>query len=114
MHSKKLAAHFESNPEDLQMLRHDKPLTKTRKLAHLAHVPTYLKPETDGATAEVAAIGSSSRRLPEKRRKLYGGKGKHAKSKRDPLKSFKSAGGPKQRKGRKAAKARAGAKPTGS
>ena len=94
LHSKKLAAHFEENPNDLAMLRHDKPLSVVRKQPHLEHVPSYLKPETEGATANVAAVGSSARRLHAggKRRKLYGGKGKHDKLKRDPLRSFRGGG----------------------
>ena len=92
LHSKKLQAHFEQNPDDLELLRHDKPLHLTKKQPHLAHVPTYLKPETEGATESVAAVGSSARRMANsgKRRKLFGGGGgKHAKNKRDPLRSFK-------------------------
>ena len=76
LHSKKLAAHFDANPDDLHILKHDKPLATARRQAHLAHVPTYLKPDTEGATATVAAVGSSARRMAHgnKRRKLYGGK----------------------------------------
>ena len=102
LHSKKLAAHFEANPDDLAMLRHDKPLAVTRKQAHLAHVPTYLKPETEGATASVAAVGSSARRMAsgKSKRKLYGSQGKHAKNKRDPLRNFSAdkRGGPKRKR----------------
>jgi len=92
IHSKKLAAHFDANPEDLKMLRHDQPLATARKQAHLTNVPTYLKPETEGATETVAAVNSASRRAAGatgKRRKLYGGK--RAKTK-DPLRSFKGKG----------------------
>ena len=101
LHSKKLAAHFDANPDDLEILRHDKPLAVARKQPHLAHVPTYLKPETEGATETVAAVGSSVHRLKAagKRRKLYGGGGKHAKNKRDPLRSFQ--GGKKGRKSKR-------------
>ena len=94
LHSKRLAAHFEANPDDLALLKHDKPLSLTRKQPHLAHVPNYLRPETEGATEAVAAVGSSARRLAHtgKRRKLFGGGGKHAKQKRDPLRAFRAAG----------------------
>ena len=55
-----------------------------------AHVPSYLKPETEGATETISAVGSSARRLKGlKKRKLYGG-GKHAK-KKDPLRNFQGA-----------------------
>jgi ATP-dependent RNA helicase DDX56/DBP9 len=102
LHSKKLTAHFEANPDDLELLRHDKPLAVTRKQPHLTNVPSYLKPETEGATEAVAAVGSSARRLAGggKRRKLFGGGGKHAKNKRDPLRSFRG-GASKKPSGKK-------------
>ena len=93
LHSKALTAHFEANPDDLTVLKHDRPLATARTQPHLAHVPTYLKPETEGATETVAAVGSSSRRMMlmgGKKRKLYGGK--KGKSK-DPLRGFRAAGG---------------------
>lgn len=61
IHSKKLEEHFAANPDDLQVLKHDGALSTVRKQAHLANVPAYLKPETQGATDEVAAVASSSR-----------------------------------------------------
>ena len=83
--------------QDLELLRHDKPLNTARKLPHLAHVPTYLKPESEGATASVAAVGSSARRLKSgKGRKLYGGKRAKDKAKKDPLRNFQ--GGKKGKK----------------
>ena len=94
LHSKKLASHFEANPDDLEMLRHDRPLSTVRKQPQLAHVPAYLKPEVDGATESVAAVGSSSRRLKDQRgnkKRLYGSKKKG----KDPLRSFKGKSGKK-------------------
>ena len=35
-------AHFEDNPRDLQVLRHDKVLQPTRVQPHLKHIPSYL------------------------------------------------------------------------
>jgi len=35
-------AHFEQNPRDLQMLRHDRTLQPTRVQPHLQHIPPYL------------------------------------------------------------------------
>ena len=46
IHSKRLEAHFVSNPDDLNLLKHDRPLATARKQEHLANVPTYLKPDT--------------------------------------------------------------------
>ena len=45
----------------LQVLKHDSALSTVRKQAHLSNVPSYLKPETQGATAQVAAVTGSSR-----------------------------------------------------
>ncbi len=106
LHSKKLAEHFDANPHDLEMLRHDKPLATARVQPHLTHVPSYLKPDTQGATEQVSAVGSSARRVQRasgKARKLYAGK---RAGKKDPLKNFRTGGskgngrkgGSKQRK----------------
>ena len=70
------------------MLKHDSALSTVRKQAHLANVPSYLKPETQGATAEVAAVTGSSRerfgKAGAKARK--DGKDRRAKG-RDPLRT---------------------------
>ncbi|KAI0796043.1 P-loop containing nucleoside triphosphate hydrolase protein [Abortiporus biennis] len=44
MNSDKLKAHFEDNPNDLEYLKHDKPLHPTRIQSHMKHVPKYLLP----------------------------------------------------------------------
>lgn len=36
---------FESNPRDLQVLRHDKQLGTVKRQAHLADVPDYIVPD---------------------------------------------------------------------
>lgn len=99
IHSKKLEEHFAANPDDLQVLKHDSALSTVRKQAHLANVPSYLKPETQGATAVVAAVASSSRdrlgRAGAKARK----DDRRAKG-RDPLKSAgKGKGGGVKKRG---------------
>jgi ATP-dependent RNA helicase DDX56/DBP9 len=43
--SDKLKAHFEDNPNDLEFLKHDKPLHPTRVQSHMKHVPKYLIPK---------------------------------------------------------------------
>jgi ATP-dependent RNA helicase DDX56/DBP9 len=97
LHSKKLAAHFEANPDDFEMLKHDRPLATLKKQTQLAHVPTYLKADTDGATESVAAVGSSARRMARKsakggkHKKLYGKK-RGSKKNADPLRSMKFHG----------------------
>ncbi|CCM00759.1 uncharacterized protein FIBRA_02799 [Fibroporia radiculosa] len=51
-----IQAHFEDNPNDLEYLRHDKPLHPTRVQPHMKHVPKYLLPRitpVSGSGAEV-------------------------------------------------------------
>ena len=43
LNSQRLASHFEENPEDLSLLKHDITLSKQRPLPHLTHLPTYLR-----------------------------------------------------------------------
>ena len=91
LHSKKLSAHFEANPDDLEMLRHDRPLSTARKQPQLAHVPAYLKPDTEGATESVSMVGHAAKRIKDRsKRRLYG-KGKKGKVK-DPLRHFQGGG----------------------
>ena len=81
--------------DDLDALRHDKPLATVRRQPHLENVPAYLKPDTEGATAAVAPV--ASRRLPRDGRKTrrpasaFGGGG--SKRRKDPLQTFKGGGG---------------------
>jgi len=59
-----------------------------RKQPHLENVPSYLKPETEGATATVAPVASRRRGGREdKRPNSFGGKGE--KRRKDPLQTFK-------------------------
>ncbi|KAJ4714676.1 DEAD-box ATP-dependent RNA helicase [Melia azedarach] len=92
LNSEKLKAHFEVNPRDLDLLKHDKDLSKRPADPHLRDVPDYLlDPTTKEACKMVklarAAMGNknSSRR--------QGARKKFRKS--DPLKSF-SAEAPKR------------------
>lgn len=91
MHSKRLSEHFDANPRDLEALRHDKPLATIRKQPHLENVPSYLKPDTEGATAPVAPV-ASRRRAPRDGGKRAGFGGKGAKRRKDPLQTFKGGG----------------------
>ncbi|KAH1082503.1 hypothetical protein J1N35_022264 [Gossypium stocksii] len=93
LNSEKLKSHFEVNPRDLDLLKHDKVLSKEPPAPHLRDVPDYLLDQkTRDASKMVkltrAAMGDnkSSRR--------QGAKKRFRKS-RDPLKSF-SAEAPKR------------------
>ena len=90
MHSKKLAEHFESNPKDLDALKHDKPLATLRKQPHLENVPSYLKPATEGATGTVAAVTSRRRGRPEGKGRSAGLASGGAKKRVDPLRTFRA------------------------
>ncbi|EFX73929.1 hypothetical protein DAPPUDRAFT_109408 [Daphnia pulex] len=46
MQSKKLRSHFENNPNDMGILRHDKALHTVRIQSHLKDVPDYIIPPT--------------------------------------------------------------------
>lgn len=85
LNSEKLKAHFEVNPRDLDLLKHDKVLSKKPPAPHLRDVPDYLlDPTTQEASKFVklarAAMGNTnSARRPSK---------KKFKKNKDPLKTF--------------------------
>ena len=57
---------------------------------HLANVPTYLKPDTENATASVASVGASKRAHAIGKRRAIFSKG--GKKRSDPLHSFRGGG----------------------
>ena len=85
----RLKSHFEANPRDLDLLKHDKLLSKTAPAPHLKDIPEYLvDPKTQEASKMVklarAAMGNSrrsrgGRNNANKKRSREGG---------DPLKNF--------------------------
>ncbi|KAL6961308.1 RNA helicase, partial [Sarracenia purpurea var. burkii] len=82
----RLKAHFQDNPKDLDLLKHDKVLSKKAPALHLRDVPEYLlDPTTQEASKIVklarAAMGNAS----SARRKAFKGKFRNG---RDPLKTF--------------------------
>ncbi|KAF3794193.1 DEAD-box ATP-dependent RNA helicase 16 [Nymphaea thermarum] len=87
LNSEKLKAHFEHNPRDLDLLKHDKVLSKKPPPSHLKAVPDYL---LDPVTEEARKIVKLSRAAMPKSgssRRHHGSKGKFRGSK-DPLKTF--------------------------
>ncbi|XP_059437688.1 DEAD-box ATP-dependent RNA helicase 16 isoform X1 [Corylus avellana] len=86
LNSEKLKAHFEVNPRDLDLLKHDKVLSKKPPAPHLRDVPDYLlDPTTQEASKFVklarAAMGNTN---PARR----GGSKRKFKKNKDPLKTF--------------------------
>ncbi|KAJ4846310.1 DEAD-box ATP-dependent RNA helicase 16 [Turnera subulata] len=97
LNSEKLAAHFEVNPRDLDLLKHDKTLSKNAPAPHLRDVPDYLvDPLTKEASKMVklnrAAMGNNNSA------RHNGSKGKYRRS-RDPLKTFSAEGSKRGRRG---------------
>ncbi|KAL0921883.1 hypothetical protein M5K25_008998 [Dendrobium thyrsiflorum] len=86
LNSEKLKAHFEENPRDLDLLKHDKLLSKHAPPAHLRDVPEYLlDPTTQEASKTVklarAAMGIENRKRPTAFNKGF-------RKSTDPLKTF--------------------------
>ncbi|XP_052196143.1 DEAD-box ATP-dependent RNA helicase 16 [Diospyros lotus] len=90
LNSEKLKAHFQDNPRDLDLLKHDKILSKKDPAPHLRDVPEYL---LDPTTQEASKIVKLARAAMGKDISAHhrGLKGKFRKSK-DPLKAFSSEG----------------------
>ncbi|XP_077223169.1 DEAD-box ATP-dependent RNA helicase 16-like isoform X2 [Tasmannia lanceolata] len=99
LNSEKLKAHFEDNPRDLNLLKHDIVLSRKPPPSHLRVVPDYLlDPTTQEASKIVklarAAVGKTEpRRLMGPNRRI--GRG------RDPLKTFSAETRKKSHKGGK-------------
>ncbi|KAL4272853.1 hypothetical protein GQ457_13G025260 [Hibiscus cannabinus] len=93
LNSEKLKAHFEVNPRDLDLLKHDKVLSKDPPAPHLRDVPDYL---LDQKTRDASKMVKLTRAAmgDDKTGRRQGAKKRYRKS-RDPLKSF-SAEAPKR------------------
>ncbi|XP_076250446.1 putative ATP-dependent RNA helicase DDX56 [Rhynchophorus ferrugineus] len=59
----KLKSYFEDNPNDLQVLRHDKALHTVRIQQHLSDVPEYIVPETLKSLAGISRKNKRKRSL---------------------------------------------------
>lgn len=82
INSDRLQSHFEDNPADLQLLRHDRLATHTFKVQeHLKHVPKYLLPR-----------GMQVANLNRKRKRKKNRNGGKSRSAKDPLQSFDDGG----------------------
>ncbi|XP_021864852.2 DEAD-box ATP-dependent RNA helicase 16 [Spinacia oleracea] len=99
LNSEKLKSHFEANPRDLDLLKHDKVLSKKEPPAHLRNIPDYL---VDPATQEASNIVKLTRLAMGNNRKpsQRPSQKRKSKRKRDPLKTL-SGEGSNQRNKRK-------------
>ncbi|PNX81085.1 DEAD-box ATP-dependent RNA helicase 16-like protein [Trifolium pratense] len=78
LNSEKLKAHFETNPKDLDLLKHDKVLSKNAPPPHLRDVPDYLIDKTTKEARDMVkltrdAMGNNNRRRGSKRKSRKGG-----------------------------------------
>lgn len=102
VNSERLQAHFEDNPRDLAVLRHDLALRPKSVSAHLGNVPDYLLPESVTRAAATAAAtagidGSApSGKSGGRKRGARGGSGIRA---ADPLQHFTLGAVPSSSKG---------------
>ncbi|KAL9318491.1 hypothetical protein ACSQ67_015008 [Phaseolus vulgaris] len=75
LNSEKLKAHFETNPRDLDLLKHDKILSKNEPPPHLRDVPDYLLDKPTKEAREMVklardAMGNNNNRRKGPKRKL--------------------------------------------
>lgn len=93
LNSEKLKAHFEANPRDLDLLKHDKMLSKKAPPPHLRDLPDYL---LDPTTKEVSKSLKLARAAMGHNNSARGrGSKRNFRKNKDPLKSF-SAEAPKR------------------
>lgn len=93
LNSDRLRSHFEDNPRELALLRHDQVLRSKGIQKHLATLPSYLMPEymqgQDGTPAPVATGGDNRNKLRRNKHKAkVAGANALAKSGIDKLKGF--------------------------
>mmetsp|Transcript_32521 Transcript_32521/g.59793 ORF Transcript_32521/g.59793 Transcript_32521/m.59793 type:complete len:701 (-) Transcript_32521:44-2146(-) len=82
LNSERLHNHFEDNPADFKLLRHDRVATHISKVQdHLKHVPDYMLPRG------MQAVQTNTRRKKRRVRK-YQSQGSAGHGKKDPLKSY--------------------------
>ncbi|XP_024018968.1 DEAD-box ATP-dependent RNA helicase 16 isoform X2 [Morus notabilis] len=93
LNSEKLKAHFESNPGDLDLLKHDKVLSKKPPAPHLRNVPEYLVDPTTQEASKVVKLARAA--MGNTNANGHRGSKKTFRRNKDPLKTF-SAEGPKK------------------
>ncbi|XP_048548496.1 DEAD-box ATP-dependent RNA helicase 16 [Triticum urartu] len=100
LNSEKLKAHFEENPTDLDLLKHDKLLTNKSIPAHLRDVPEYLIDPTTKEASNAVKLSRAAMGLDNPRRKkrmgFRSGSGKSS----DPLRTFSAEGKSRGRRGK--------------
>ncbi|KAL5556748.1 hypothetical protein UlMin_038984 [Ulmus minor] len=96
LNSEKLKAHFEANPGDLDLLKHDKVLSKKPPAPHLRDVPEYLKDAKTQEASKMVKLARAAMGNTNSARR-HGSKKNFRKSK-DPLKTFSAEGSNRNRR----------------
>lgn len=93
LNSEKLKSHFEVNPRDLDLLKHDKVLSKEPPAPHLRDVPDYLLDQKTRDASKMVKLTRAA--MGDNKSSGRQGAKKRFRKSRDPLKSF-SAEAPKR------------------
>ncbi|KAE9606832.1 putative RNA helicase [Lupinus albus] len=96
LNSEKLKAHFESKPRELDLLKHDKLLSKNAPPTHLRDVPDYL---LDKTTKEAKQMVKLARDAMGNNNHRHRGPKRKTRKDADPLKAISSSVSKKSRKG---------------
>ncbi|XP_057426876.1 DEAD-box ATP-dependent RNA helicase 16 [Lotus japonicus] len=99
LNSEKLKAHFETNPRDLDLLKHDKVLSKNAPPLHLRNVPDYLLDKTTKEARDMVKLASDAMGNNNNRRR--GGSKKKIRKSGDPLKAISAGVSKRPNKGTK-------------
>ncbi|KAI3777189.1 hypothetical protein L1987_46985 [Smallanthus sonchifolius] len=99
LNSDKLKAHFQENPRDLDLLKHDKLLSKKAPAPHLRDVPEYL---LDPTTQQASKFVKLTRAAMGRNNNNNSNRGHKARFKKagDPLKTFSANAKGQKRKGK--------------
>ncbi|OIV94677.1 hypothetical protein TanjilG_25901 [Lupinus angustifolius] len=96
LNSEKLKAHFESKPRELDLLKHDKLLSKNAPPTHLRGVPDYL---LDKTTKEAKQMVKLARDAMGNNNHRHRGPKRKTRKEGDPLKAISSSVSKRTRKG---------------
>uniref|UniRef100_A0A1D1Z4A6 RNA helicase n=1 Tax=Anthurium amnicola TaxID=1678845 RepID=A0A1D1Z4A6_9ARAE len=90
LNSDKLRAHFDSNPRDLDILKHDKVLSKKPPPPHLREVPDYLQDSVAKEASKIIKLSRAAMDVKSSKRRSRS-RIRFVKN-RDPLKTFSAEG----------------------
>uniref|UniRef100_A0ACD5X3T5 Uncharacterized protein n=2 Tax=Avena sativa TaxID=4498 RepID=A0ACD5X3T5_AVESA len=100
LNSDKLKAHFEENPTDLDLLKHDKILSNKAIPVHLRDVPEYLVDPTTKEASNAIKLTRAAMGIDNPGRKKRMGFRRGSGKSSDPLRTFSAEGKPRRRGGK--------------